>query len=246
MSALGLAPLLAYPAKLARVDLVQTSIELDGIFARHGATSQATSPHVLFVQRSFPDAAMATKVYESDRISRATMSHVRAAPFFTSLVLTIHPKPEIEAPMLIVDLRVIPTGAVRAYLDVCGPSITKKSFATHFRTPLAHTLDAAVASAVTRRPVPSWIDGLSGGCGAQLQARAGRGSVVAHALVRYVERYLEGLASAPAAEDPKANLATLRTVRDTARANGRAGTYLARAFGAPAATRYLEVLWNES
>ena len=74
----------------------------------------------------------------------------------------------------------------------------------------------------------------------------GRGSVVAHALVRYVERYLEGLDSAPASDDAFANLATLRTVRDTARANGRAGTYLARAFGAPVAARYLEVLWNES
>ncbi len=241
-----LAPLLAYPARLARVDLRQTSIELDGIFARHGATSQPTSPDVLFVQRSFPDAAMATKVYESERIARATMSHVRAAPFFTSIVVTIHPKPEIEAPMLVVDLRVIPTGAVRAYLDVCGPAITKKSFGTNFRTPLAHTLDAAVASAVTRRPVPTWIEGLSGGCGAQLAARPGRGSVVAHALVRYVERYLEGLDSAPASDDAFANLATLRTVRDTARANGRAGTYLARAFGAPVAARYLEVLWNES
>lgn len=238
--------LFAYPAKLAKVDLVQTSIELDGIFARHGATSQATAPSVLFVQRSFPDAAMATKVYESERIARATMSHVRAAPFFTSVVVTIHPKPEIEAPMLVVDLRIIPTGAVRAYLDVCGPAITKKSFGNTFRTPLAHTLDAAVASAVTRRPVPSWIEGLSGGCGAQLEARSGRGSVVAHALVRYVERYLEGLDAAPPAEDASANLATLRTVRDTARANGRAGTYLARAFGGAAAARYLELLWNET
>ncbi len=236
----------AYPAKLARVDLAQTSIDLDAVFVRHGATSQPAAPSVLFVQRSFPDAVMATKVYESDRIARATMTHVRAAPFFTSIVVAVHPKPELEAPMLVADMRIIPTGAVRAYLDVCGPAITKKSFANGFRTPLAHTLDAAVASAVRRRPVPEWIEGLSGGCGAQLEARSGRGGVVAHALVRYVERYLEGLDGAVPAEDPVQNLATLRTVRDTSRANGRAGAFLARAFGGTTAARYLELLWNES
>jgi hypothetical protein len=235
-----------YPAKLARVDLAQVSIDLDAVFAGHGASSQVASPSVLFVQRAFPDAAMATKVYESERIARATMSHVRAAPFFTSLVVAVHPKPELEAPMLVAEMRIIPTGAVRAYLDVCGPAITKKSFGTTFRTPLAHTLDAAVASAVRRRPVPDWIEGLSGGCGAQLEARSGRGGVVAHALVRYVERYLDGLAGAAPAEDPAQNLASLRTVRDTSRANGKAGVYLARAFGGATAARYMELLWNES
>lgn len=240
------ATLFSYPAKLAQVNLAATFAELDGVFIRHGARSQTAPSPLLFVQRQFPDAAMATKVYESDRIGRAVVSHVRASPFFTSIVLAIHPKAELEAPVLVSDMKIIPTGATRAYLDVCGPSITKKSFSTNFRTPLTHTLDAAVASACNKQPVPAWIEPLSGGCGAQLRARPGRGSVVAHALVRYVERYLEGLDRAEKAPEPAANLASMRSVRDAVRAHGRSGTYLARAFGPPFAARYLELLWNET
>ena len=243
---LSVTTLFSYPAKLAQVNLAATFAELDGVLIRHGARSQAAPSQLLFVQRQFPDAAMATKVYESERIGRATVSHVRASPFFTSIVLAIHPKPELEAPVLMSDLKILPTGSTRALLDVCGPAITKKSFTTHFRTPLTHTLDAAVASACRKQPVPTWIEPLSGGCGAQLRARPGRGSVVAHALVRYVERYLEGLDKADEAKDPAVNLASMRSLRDVVRANGNSGTYLARAFGPAFAARYLELLWNET
>jgi hypothetical protein len=62
---------------------------------------------------------------------------------------------------------------------------------------------------------------------------------------RYLERYLAGLAAAPAAKDRAGNLAAARSVRDVVRAHGPAGAYLARAFDDAFASRFLGLLWRD-
>ncbi len=243
---LALERLIQYPKPIAQIDLGAVTAELDAILVRHGARSMTLPPGMLYIQRGTPFVAMATKAYEADRIARAVVSEVRAAPFFASVVVAVHPRAELEAPVLVVDLRVVPTGVTHAFLDTCGPSIARPRFGELFYRPLMQTLDAAVASAVRRKPVPSWIAPLSGGAGAQLRAGSRRGSAVAHAVVRYIERYLEGLDKADAALDAAANAAAAQRVRDAVRSHGAAGKYLARAFGSSFASRYLELLWNES
>jgi len=233
--------LYSLPARRARIDFATTFAELDGLLYARGLRAAPLAPS-LAIARGRIGVQMATKTFEGERAARIVVSHVSAPPFFGGLSVVGHPKPEIDAPMLLADVRVIPSGVTRAFFDACGPM--GPEFDPLFRKPLSQTLDAAVASAVRRRRVPEWLDRVSSGAGAQVAASPGRGHVVAHALVRYVERWLDGLERAPAASDPSANAAALRRVADTVRANGRAGKMLARAFGADFAARWAALAWN--
>ena len=68
--------------------------------------------------------------------------------------------------------------------------------------------------------------------------------MVQHALVRYVERWLDGTLRAGTTGDASANAAASRKAADVFRANGRAGKIIARLFGADFAARYAGLVWN--
>jgi hypothetical protein len=233
---------LAYPAALARLDLARIAAELDTTFRAHGARTQAVPLDLTFASRR-GTGAIASFVLESDRIARAVVSHVRVAPFFAGLALTVHPHPDRAAPLLVADLMVLPTGAVRAFVDTCGPSIAEPMFSARYRDPLATVLDTA--RGVRREPVPAWIAPLSGGAGGRIRARRGDGSPVVRTITRYVERYLDALDGAPEAKNADENLAAARTVRDVFRAHGPASRYLGRAFGPAFTARYMKLLWRD-
>ena len=233
--------LLTIPTRRARIDFATTFADVDGLLYARGLRA-APIPPDLAVAHGRLGVSMASKAFESDRVARAVVTHVTAAPFFAGLSIVAHPKAELDAPLLLADVRVIPSGVTRAFFDACGP--IGEEFDVLFRKPLSQTLDAAVASAVRRKRVPEWLDRVSSGAGAQLAASPGRGNVIAYALVRYVERWLDGLERAPAAADPSKNAAASRSVCDTVRANGRAGKMIARAFGADFAARFAGFVWN--
>jgi hypothetical protein len=233
--------LFTLPTRRARIDFATTFADLDGLFYGRGLRA-ATIPFDLAIAKGRLGVLMATKAFEGDRVARVVVTHVSAPPFFGGLSIVGHPKPEFDAPMLLADVRVIPSGVTRGFFDACGKS--GGEIDGLFRKPLSQTLDAAVASAVRRKRVPEWLDRVSSGAGAQLAASPGRGHVLAHALVRYVERWLDGVARAPAADDPSKNAAVLRSVADTVRANGRANKMVARAFGVDFAARYAAFVWN--
>jgi hypothetical protein len=233
----------AFPAALAGVDFGRTAAELDRTFRRHGARTQACSADLAFHTDKGGLAAMATFALESDRIARAVVSHVRFAPFIEGLAVTVHPRAEIDAPLLVADVMVLPPGSSRAFLDACGPSIARPGFTARFREPLAAIVDGA--EGVAKTTVPAWIAPLSGGNGARLRARRGQGELLARLLVRYLDRYLGALASAEPAADPIANVADAHRVRDAFRAHGPAKKHLARSFGEPFTSRYVSLLWRE-
>jgi hypothetical protein len=233
--------LMALPTRRARIDFAATFGELDELLYVRGMRAAPIAPE-LAIARGKLGVLMATKAFEGDRVARVVVTHVRAAPLFGGLSIVAHPRPEFDAPLLLADVRVLPSGVTRAFLDACGP--TGGDYDALFRKPLSQTLDAAVASAVRRKRVPEWLDRLSSGAGAQLTASPGRGNVVVHALVRYVERWLEGVERAPAASDAEANAAAVRRVCDAVRANGRGGRMVARAFGVDFAARYAALVWN--
>jgi hypothetical protein len=230
------------PTGRARVDFGATFAEIDGLLHGRGLHSTSIPPDLAYA-RGHLMTVMATKVFDGERIARAVVSHVRAAPFFASLVVVIHPKPEIDAPTLLADVRVLPSARTRAYLDACGAATS--DFDSLFRKPLAQTLDAAVASAVRRERVPEWIASISSGAGAQLAASPRRGTVIAYALLRYVERYMDAVAKAPAAADPAANRTAARRIASTVKAHGKGGKMIARAFGGDFGKRYASLLWND-
>ena len=227
-------------SKRARIDFAGTFAEIDGLFYTRGLRA-APIPPELAIARGRLGVMMATKAFEGDRVLRGVVTHVSAAPFFEGLSIVVHPKPEIDAPLLLADLRVLPNGVTRAFFDACGS--TAGEFDALFRKPLSQTLDAAVASAVRRKRVPEWLDSVSSGAGAQVGASPGRGHVVQHALVRYVERWLDGVERASTGE-PKANALAARKAADVFRANGRAGKIITRLFGADFAARYAGLVWN--
>ncbi len=229
------------PSRRARIDFGRTFAELDGLFYSRGLTA-APIPPDLAVRHGRLGISLASKAFESERIGRAVVTHVAAPPFFASLSVVAHPKPELDAPVLLGDVRVLPSGVTRAFFDACG--VTAGEYDALFRKPLSQTLDAAVASAVRRKRVPEWLDRVSSGAGAQLAAAPGRGHVIVYALVRYVERWLEGIERAPKAVDPSANAHTSQLVCDTVRANGRAGKMLARAFSEDFANRWSSFVWS--
>jgi len=216
-----LSTIFAAAAQRARIDFAGTFAEIDGLFYSRGLRAAPMPPELA--------------------IARGRMGVVSASPLFESLSIVVHPKPEIDAPMLLADLRVLPNGVTRAFFDACGS--TAGEFDALFRKPLSQTLDAAVASAVRRKRVPEWLDRVSSGAGAQLGAAPGRGHVVQHALVRYVERWLDGVERAGTG-DPVVNAKASQMAADVFRANGRAGKIIARLYGADFAARYAGLVWN--
>lgn len=233
---------LSYPSVFARVDFNRVCFELEATFRRHGARTQPAPLDVVWSSSALGRAAIASFVLESERIERAVVTHVRVAPFFAGVAVAVHPRADLDAPMLVADIMVPPPGVTRAYLDACGPAIASPSFSRRFREPLAEVVDGADVG--RRRPVPSWMAPLSGGCGARLRARPGDGDAVARVLVGYVARYLRGLEEADPAGDPRANAAAARIARDVIRSRGVAGKRLARTFGTRFAGRYLDLLWD--
>ncbi len=238
-----LAKPLHYPATLAGVDLTAFVAELDGIFRRHGARTSPAPLDLTFRAGRLPGTAIASIVLESDRFARAVVTHVRVAPFYTGLSIAVHPRAELDAPLLVADINIPPPGFTRLFVDAVGPSIGSASFASRFKTRLAPIVEAA--RGVTRSEVPAWISPLSGGAGARLRAKPTGGNAVLRVLAKYVDAYLEALDGAEPAHDAASNAASARSVRDAVRANGPAGKYLTRTFGAPFADRYLRLLWND-
>jgi hypothetical protein len=234
---------LAYPAALAGIDFARLTADLDGTFRRHGARTQPAPADLTLHHARSGFASIATFVLESDLIARAVVSHVRVAPFFTGVAITVHPHATIDAPLLVADLMVLPPGSSRAFLDACGPAIGRAGFATRFLEPLAAIVDGATG--VGKTTVPAWIAPLSGGNGARLRASRGAGEKLARVVTRYVDRYLAALATAPRAVDPAANLASVRTVRDVMRAHGPAQKHLSRAFGETFTSSYMRLVWRD-
>lgn len=235
-----LSMILSHPSRRARIDFASTFAEIDGLLHTRGLRT-AKIDSSLASARGKLGVAMAVKAFEGDRVARAVVTHVSAAPFFASLSIVAHPKPEFDAPVLVADVRVVPSGVTRAFMDACGS--VGGEFDALFRKPLSQTLDAAVASAVRRKRVPEWLDRVSSGAGAQLAAAPGRGHVLAYALVRYVERWLDGVERAKSS-DAAANARAAKTACDTIRANGRASKMVARAFGSDLASRWSALVWN--
>lgn len=233
----------AYPAAIAGIDMSRIAAELDGTFRRHGARTQATAQDLQFHSSKQGLATIATFVLESDRIARAVVSHVRFAPFFAGIAITVHPKNTIDAPLLVADLMVLPPGTSRAFLDACGPGIASAGFTTRFREPLAAIVDGA--RDLRKTTIPAWIAPLSGGNGARLRGKRGGGVALARVLVRYVDRYLVALGEAEISPDPDANVLVANRVRDAFRAHGPASKHLARSFGPAFTSRYLKLLWRE-
>ncbi len=224
----------------ARIDFATTFADIDGLFYARGLKAAPLAPE-LAIARGRLGVVMASKAFEGERVRRAVITHVSMAPLFESLSIVAHPRSELDAPMLLADARVLPSGTTRAFFDACGA--TSGEFDSLFRKPLSQTLDAAVASAVRRQRVPEWLDRVSSGAGAQLSANPGRGNVIAYALVRYVERWLDGVDRAGTG-DASANMTAERRAIDTFREHGRAGKIVARLFGRDFGSRWGALVWD--
>ena len=238
-----IAQALRLPASLAGIDLADATRQLDRALHAGGASTVAVGDGLGYVEAKLGRFAMASTMLEGERVARAVLTHIRVAPFFGAVVLVVHPRPEIDAPVLVADLNVVPPGRARAYLDVCGPAIAKPGFRKEFYAPLDRALGAT--HALRRDVVPGWIAPLSGGCGGVVRARGNTASQLFGVMLRYVETYLACLAQAPQSPGAAANLASARSVGDVVRANGRAGFMLARAFGDATSARYQRLLWND-
>ena len=235
--------LFGLPASAAGLDLSDAARRFDGALHAHGARTVSVPDGMGYVEARFGARAIATTTLESDRVERAVLSHVRVAPFFASVVLVVHPRPELDAPLLIVDLHVVPMGRARAYLDTCGPGIAHPEFRTTFWEPLRRSL--GTSTALRAAPVPAWMAATSGGCGAIVRARPGSANRLVGLSEGYLHTYLQALARAPAAQSVKDNEERAHDVTTAIRANGRAGRMLERSFGAEIATRYTRVLYND-
>lgn len=238
-------PLLPIPFTLAGIDFQATAADLDATFRRHGAKSQACPQDLLFQSARGGLASIASFVLESDAIARAVVSHVRVAPFVAGIAVTVHPRHDVDAPMLVADVMALPPGSSRAFIDACGPGIARAGFTTRFRGPLSATLEGTSGRGVKRADVPEWIAPLSGGCGASFRARRGRGAALSSLLVRYVDAYLAALATASTSGEGEANAIVAKRVRDAVRANGPARKHLARSFGDGFTSSYMRLLWRE-
>src|SRR5438105_10892253 len=97
-----------WPEALAGTDLARIAVELDASLRRHGARTQTQPPDLLLARGKLPSAAMATFVLEGERIARAVVSHIRVAPFFAGIALVVHPRADLEAPLLVADLTIAP------------------------------------------------------------------------------------------------------------------------------------------
>jgi Ferredoxin-dependent bilin reductase len=235
--------LFALPASAVGLDLSDAARQVDGALHTAGCKTVAVPDGLGYVQAGLGLRAIATTMLESERVSRAIVSHVRVAPFFASLIVVVHPKPEIDAPLCVVDLHVVPGGGARAYVDVCGPAIDHPEFRAKFFVPLNRALGRS--SALHASPVPAWMAALSGGCGAVVSARPGSANRLFGLSLGYVQAYLQSLDMSPVARNPAENRARAQAVADAARVSGRAGRMLARSFGTDIGTRYARLLWNQ-
>ena len=187
---------------------------------------------VVHVQsRRPPFAQMSTCVLESKTIARAVLSHVRAAPFFVSVSVVVHPHSAIDAPSLVADFRIAATGRSKLHVDACGPATQRPQFMKRFHAPLSRVIDG-LPSGVRKRPVRE--SSMSGGCGASLTARPFAGRDLERVLLRYVHAYLGALAGAEKIDHT--NGAWSGSDKTTAR-------YLTRAFGRAFAERYEQLVW---
>jgi hypothetical protein len=232
------------PSASHAIDFSALAAELDTVIRTHAAGARTQPAPTDVVLRHGAICSIASFAIESDRIARAVVSHVRVWPLFQGIAMVVHPRAEIDAPLLVADLMEPPALATtpRAFIDVCGPAIARAPFATRFREPLAAILDGAHVP--RRAPVPAWIAPVSGGAGGRLSARRGSADVLASTLSRYLARYLEAVAQSASAADPAANRAVAKDVARIVRASGPAGRYLARAFGRDYAARFLDLLWQ--
>jgi hypothetical protein len=237
---------LRLPSALAGIDATELVFHLVGALRMRGAHSQAAPLDLLLVRAGWPvSTQMATSVLESDRVARAVVTHVRAAPFFESVSLAIHPKAELEAPLLLADLRVTPLGRSNLFVDACGPGVAHPSFMSRFHDPLVRVLDGQPRG-VRKAAVPDWIAPTSGGTGARLSCGPGSGNDLSRALLRYVSAYLDALGGAVRADQPEDNVERVRVVASTVKKNGAAGKWLERSFGVARTAEYQRLLWNEA
>jgi hypothetical protein len=228
------------------LDLADVVGKLEGELRRCGARTQAHPVGDLLVEGRLPGSLLATFVLESDRIARAVVTQMAVPPFMEGLAMVIHPRGDVEAPLLLADLTIAPTGRGRALLDAAGPAIASASFAETFGAPLGRVVDGA--EGVRRSTVPAWLAPFSGGGGGTLRSERGNAGRLADALSHYVETYLAALERSPRSDDRTtvhAHSTAARTVRDLVRANGPAKRWLTRAFGERAAERYLRLFWRE-
>ncbi len=235
--------LFGLPASFAGLDLSDATRRFDGVLHAHGARTIAVPDGVGYVEAGLGARAIATTMLDSDRIARAVLSHVRVAPFFASVVLIVHPRPEIDAPLCVLDLRVATMGRARVYLDTCGPGVARPEFRANFWEPLQRSL--GTSSALRSSPVPAWMAAFSGGCGAIVRARPGSANRLVGLSELYLDAYLRALETAPAAKSSKDNSRRAREVSSAIREHGRAGRTLSRRFGAEVAARYTRVLYND-
>jgi hypothetical protein len=228
------------------LDLAHLVRDLEGALRRRGARTQAHPVGGLLVFGSVARTALATFVLESERIQRAVVTHVRATPFTEGLALVVHPRAELDAPVLVGELLVTPAGRAHALLDAAGPGIAHASFAEAFGRPLARIIDDP--RGFRRSTVPAWLAPVSGGGGGSLRAGRGEAGTLTGVVLRYVETYLAALDHAPRAPDDsaaRANLVSARMVRDLIRSRGAAKERLAPAFGEREAEQYLRLFWRE-
>lgn len=238
--------MLRLPASLAGLDLTTVAAHLVGALRLAGARTQAAPLDVVLVHGGLPmRARMASTVLESERVARAVVTHVRAAPFFEAVSIAVHPRPALEAPLMLADLRVGPVGRSNLFVDACGPGVAHPSFMRRFHDPLVRVRDAHPAS-LRKREVPEWIAAASGGTGARLAAPRGAGQDLARVLLRYTDAYLDALAHAEAAADADDNAAKARAVAATVKKNGAARRWLERSFGPARTGEYERLLWNEA
>ncbi|MEI7894550.1 MAG: hypothetical protein WCI05_15755 [Myxococcales bacterium] len=232
----------ALPGLLAGLDFHDLVCELEASLRRHGGRTEPQPFDLMYRQVAGTLGAIASFAMQSDRIARAVVSHVRVAPWMVGIAFVVHPRPELDAPLLVGDLMVPPFGATRAYVDVCGAA--RSSMVSRFATPLEAVLAAAPIQ-VERLAVPDWIASSSLGAGARLKAGRGRGTAVAKLLAKYFEVYLEALDGAVSSLDGAENLASAKTMADAVRTHGPALRHLRRVFGEPFASRYGRLLWRD-
>lgn len=232
----------ALPGPLARVDVQRLVTHLDGSFRMFGGKSQAAPMDVVHVRSGRPPfTQMSTCLLESKTVARAVLSHVRANPFFAGIAIVVHPRADLDAPVLVADLRILPTGRSRLHLDACGPATHRPSFMRRFFTPLSRVLDGLPKS-VGKKPLPSWMAPMSGGCGASLSARPLAGRDLERVLLKYLDVYLGALPGSEKIDGANG----MHRLAELFRTHSPSGRYLTRAFGADFTARYTHLVWNEA
>lgn len=215
-------------------------LHIDGTLRLHGARSRPTPMDLVHASSSRPPfAQMSTVCLESDRVERAVLSHVHAAPGFEAVSLVIHPRRRVDAPLLALDMRAFVGGRARLDVDALGPAAARPAFMHAFHAPLARVLDE-LPRGVRKRPLPWWLEPISGGCGASLEVARRERPELESILLRYVEVYLGALAEAGPAPTTEGHHA----VGDVFAVHSAAGAYRARAFGTAFAERYDRLLWG--